>query len=101
MCDINRRKVTFCSFVNSLSGTFHRFSFTFTSSSMDNLPCSTRYNAPVAATGLLIDPAWKSVFVVTGAFEPAPIIPYPFAQAILKSSITAMLSAGTLYNSIS
>ena len=57
VCDISRRSVTFCSFVNSFSGTFHVFSFTFTSSSNASFPCSTRYRAPVAATGLLMDPA--------------------------------------------
>src|ERR1700691_981769 len=75
VCDINRRSVTLSVFVKSFSGTFQVFSFTFTSSSSDSLPCSTRHNAPVAATGLLIDPAWYNVCVVTGVFDPIPITP--------------------------
>ena len=56
---------------------------------------------PMAATGLLIDPAWKSVSVVTGAPVSTSAIPYPFAQWISKSLITARLTPGTPKRSMS
>ena len=72
---MSRRRVTFSVCVNSFSGTFQVVSLLFTFSSRDNLPCSTRDRAPVAATGLLMDPAWNSVFVVTGVDEPGAMTP--------------------------
>jgi hypothetical protein len=45
---------------------------------------------------LLIDAAWNMVSVLTGVPASTSATPYPFAQAILKSLITAMLTPGTL-----
>ena len=64
-----RRSVTFCSLVKSLSGSFQLFRKVFTSSSRRSLPCSTSFIAATAATGLLMEPAWNSVEVVTGRLE--------------------------------
>jgi hypothetical protein len=52
----------------------------------------------VAATGLLMDPAWKSVSGVTTSFgsaEPAVFTPKPRAHAMRPPSMTAMLTPGT------
>ena len=67
--------MTFFSLVNSFSGTFQVTSFVFTSSSRASLPCSTNRSAPRADTGLLIEPAWKSVEDVTGVCPPFSVTP--------------------------
>ena len=50
----------------------------------------------MAATGLLIDPAWKSVVVVTGTLPPFSRTPYPRAHSISPLFMTAMLTPGML-----
>jgi len=58
----------------------------------------------VAATGLLIDAAWKSVVAVTESLTfaalsaglPASFTPKPRAHAMRPRSMTAMLTPGTL-----
>jgi hypothetical protein len=66
-----------------LSGTFHVFRFALTSASSERAPCSTSLSAPIAATGLLIEPAWKSVAVVTAA---PPRLVTPYARASIRPS---------------
>jgi hypothetical protein len=75
----------------------------FTSWSSANRPSWTALIDTIAATGLLIDAAWNIVSTVTGDAVPASARPYPLAQSILKSLITAMLTPGTLcfFNSAS
>ena len=50
-------------------GHFPRFQLLIDVFVDDSFPCSTRCNPPVAATGLLMEPAWNRVFVVTGSSE--------------------------------
>ena len=52
----------------------------------------------MAVTGLLMDPAWKSVSGVIASFgsaEPAVFTPTPRAHAMRPPSMTAMLTPGT------
>src|SRR3954464_5373461 len=63
--------------------TFQDFSFSFTSSSSESFPCSTSESAPAAATGLEIDPAWKSVVVVTDFLPAGAVAPKPRAPTTL------------------
>ncbi len=72
---MSRRNVTFSAFVNALFGTFHDRSFALMSSSSENRPRSTKCMAAIAATGLLIEPAWNSVSSVTPATWPASLTP--------------------------
>ncbi len=51
--------------------------------------------AASAKAGLLMDPAWKSVFGPTESALPASRVPKPRAHAIRPLSITAMLTPGT------
>jgi hypothetical protein len=71
----SRRSVTFSVFVNSFSGTFQDVRRSFTSWSSDSLPCSTSRSAARAATGLLIDAAWKRVRGVTDVLPPVSVTP--------------------------
>ncbi len=64
-------------------GYFQLVNFTFTLSSSERTPCSTSLSAPTAATGLLIEPAWKSVLVVTAA---PPAATTPYARALICPS---------------
>ncbi len=67
--------MTFFSLVNSFTGTFQVTSRALTSSSRASLLCSTSRSAPRADTDLLIEPAWKSVAVVTGESPPRSVTP--------------------------
>ena len=91
-----RRSVTFSVAVNLLSGTFHDLRYRFTFVSRFSVPRSTRRSIAVAATGLLIEAAWKSVAGVTESGLPASFTPKPRAHAMRPPSITAMLMPGTL-----
>src|SRR6478672_10870127 len=91
-----RRSVTFSVVVNLLSGTFHDVRYRFTFVSRLSVPRSTRRSMAVAATGLLMDAAWKSVAGVTESGLPASFTPKPRAHAMRPPSITAMLTPGTL-----
>lgn len=51
------KRVTFDWSVKLLAGIFHDFGYWFTSASRLSLPDSTKRNAAIAATGLLIDAA--------------------------------------------
>ena len=75
VCDMMRRRVTFCVCVNSLSGSFQLLSWSFTFWSKESFPASTMERAAAAVTALLIEPAWKSVLGLTGVLESAPITP--------------------------
>ena len=70
------------------------------SSSSENRPSSTATRAAMAVTGLLIDAAWKRVASSTGMPVSTSAIPYPLAQCIWKSRITATLIPGTPNRSI-
>ncbi len=61
------RGVTGCLAVNADDGTFHDLRIVLTSSSSENFPSCTARRTPIAATGLLIDAAWKIVSVSAGA----------------------------------
>ena len=91
-----RRSVTFSVAVNSLSGTFHDLRYWLTFVSRFSVPRSTRRSIAVAATGLLMEAAWKSVVGVTESGLPASFTPTPRAHAIRPPSMTAMLTPGTL-----
>ena len=71
----SRRSVTFSVLVNSWSGTFQDVSRSFTSWSRASFPWSTRRRAASAATGLLSEAAWNTVFGVTGVFPPVSATP--------------------------
>jgi hypothetical protein len=55
------RGVTGRSFMTSARGSFHDLRIVLTSWSSVNRPSSTALSDTIAATGLLIDAAWKSV----------------------------------------
>jgi len=95
VCVSSRRSVTGSRAVRSLAGTFHDVSVSFTSRSNSSFPSCTSTSAPVAATGLLMDAAWKSVAGVAARCDSTSAIPYARAQAIRPSWITATLTAGT------
>ncbi len=59
----------------ALAGTFQPFRNLLMSPSSVSLPSSTRSSAPMAATGLLMEPAWKRVEAVTGCFASTSAIP--------------------------
>ena len=61
-----------------------------------SFPSSTSRNIPLAATGLLIDAAWKSVFASTESAVPSALSPYPRAHTMRPLSTTAMETPGTL-----
>ncbi len=90
----SRRSVTFSVVVNSLPGSFQETSFALTSSSSDSRPPWTRRSAAIAATGLLIDAAWKRVRGVARSGAPAFSTPYARAHSIAPSFRTATLTAG-------
>ena len=67
--------MTFSTAVKPFPGTLQLVSVAFTSPSSDTRPASTRCKTPRAETGLLIEPAWKRVAVVTGACEVSSTTP--------------------------
>ena len=67
--------MTFFLAVKSLSGSFHVVSLLLISSSRAIFPCSTFFSATIAATGLLIEPAWKRVSVLTGSLVSMSLTP--------------------------
>jgi hypothetical protein len=79
---VSMRGVTGPSFVNWPPSSFHDVRIVLMSVSSVNRPSCTARNTPIAATGLLIDAAWNTVPVSTGAPVTTSAIPYPFAQWI-------------------
>src|SRR5262245_16881330 len=90
-----RSSVTFLSRVKEFWGTFQDRSLTLTSSCSESLPCCTRESSPMAVTALLIEPARNGVAGVTGTVPPFSVTPYPMAQLMWWSWITARLIPGT------
>src|SRR5688572_24207989 len=64
-------------------------------------PFSHSFIAAYANTGLLIDPASKTVSLLTGVFESLSLTPNPLRQTNFPVSMTAIESPGTLASSIS
>jgi hypothetical protein len=64
---VSIRGVTGRRLVNSPPSSFHDVRIRLMSSSRENSPSCTARNTPMAATGLLIDAAWNTVPVSTGA----------------------------------
>src|SRR5690349_8938515 len=96
----SRRRVTFCSFVYSLSGTFHETSWSLMFPSSDHPRFSAWCSTARVVTGLLMEAAWKRVSGVTGSVPPDCFTPWPLAQTSDPLSNTAMLSPGILYSAI-
>ena len=94
VCDSSPRSVTLCSASAGLSGKVQLVSAARTSVSSESLPFSTSRSAATAATGLLTDPAWNSVFVSTVPL-PTAELPKPRASTMRQFSMMAMLTPGT------
>ena len=79
----------------------HVFRVVFASWSRPNLPSWMALRDADAQTGLLIDAAWNMVSFVARVPDSTSATPHAFAQSIVKSRITATLTAGTWKRSIS
>ncbi len=90
-----RRSVTGERRVKPFSGTFQLVRKSLTGASRESFRSSTRRSIPVAATGLEIEAAWKSVPAVTESAVPASFTPKPCAQTMRPLSATAIETPGT------
>src|SRR6185312_11044798 len=86
-------RVTGCASVKALRGIRQLFSWSLAAPSSFSRPSWTSCIAALAATGLLIDPAWKIVSGVAFTPRPASARPQALAQTTWPWSATATLIA--------
>ena len=93
VCDSRWRSVTRGCHA-PFDGTRHEVRRSLTSSSRSSRCCATRRSAHIAATGLLMEPAWKSVSPVTGTPPSVSRTPNPPAHSIRPPEAIARPTPG-------